>query len=379
MTANILPFDDHSTIQAQAREWLIRLDRDEPPSASEIQQLRQWAAQSPAHRAEFDRISAFWSDANILTELSTPVYNRAGFSLANLWQPLWAKLKIGSPAFNGRGAIAASLCLAVAIVFFISPNASDSSNGIYASAIGELQERKLVDGSVIHINTDSQVQVDYSDQVRKIRLLRGEAHFQVAPDSDWPFEVYAGKGRVKAVGTAFSVRLNTATIDVTVSHGRVDLASSLEAPLQNSPTSAAPTNAPTQTAAQATAPRLQTIASLDIGQTASFKNTAISHSAATASQLDSIDRLPPEQLERRLAWRTGYLVFKGEPLAHVVAEINRYTPISIEIADPTLQTLRVGGRFKVGELSAMLEVLETGFGIQVSALDDQRIQLQAAD
>ena len=67
----------------------------------------------------------------------------------------------------------------------------------------------------------------------------------------------------------------------------------------------------------------------------------------------------------------------GDPLSHVVDEVSRYTPVTIDIADSTLRDLRIGGRFKVGELDAMLDALKT-FGIQVSYLDDQYIQLLPA-
>ena len=58
MNNNILPFDDQATIAAEAREWLIRLDRDDPPSKAELSALRQWAAQSSAHQTELERISS---------------------------------------------------------------------------------------------------------------------------------------------------------------------------------------------------------------------------------------------------------------------------------------------------------------------------------
>ena len=115
------------------------------------------------------------------------------------------------------------LLVAFALRGYIIPQPIDATNGIYAAAIGEIREQELVDGSVLQINTDSQVNVEYSEGTRKIHLLRGEAHFDVAHDKDWPFQVYAGKGVVKAVGTAFSVRLEEEKISVIVTEGKVDL------------------------------------------------------------------------------------------------------------------------------------------------------------
>ena len=67
---------------------------------------------------------------------------------------------------------------------------------------------------MITLNTNSQIQVDYSEKQRNIRLLQGEAHFEVAKDRDKPFHVYAGNGRAQAVGTAFAVYLKESDMQV---------------------------------------------------------------------------------------------------------------------------------------------------------------------
>ena len=369
---NIHAFSDRETIEQEAREWLIRLDGDNEPSSAQIIQLRTWVARSPAHREELLRISEFWDDANILTELSIPLStpqtaapqtaapqpetqepetqeHKPRTTFGSLLSPLFA--------FNRNSAIAASLMLAVALGLFtaLGPQPSDATNGIFVTAIGDIQEHKLVDGSLLKINTDSQVQVDYSDGVRKLRLLRGEAHFQVSHNADWPFEVYAGKRMVKAIGTAFSVQLNSDSVKVLVSEGRVDIAASVEQQRQ-----------------------LQKIGSLGYAQKATFSNREISIDAAQdkTALIQEISTLAKQELSRKLSWREGYLVFDGDPLSYVVEEINRYLPTTIEIADPAISQRRIGGRFKVGQLEALFDVLESSFGIQVSRIDDQHIQLR---
>lgn len=349
MTSKVYKLADRTTIAEEAREWLIRLDGDDEPSQADIAALNEWVGRSPAHREELSRISAFWNDANILTELSIPLNSR----------PRRQKPR--------RLAAAAAVCLlgiGVALTVWLYPQSMVAANGIYATAIGELQVQTLADGSIVQINTDSQVQVDYSDSLRKIRLLRGEAHFDVSDDPDWPFEVYAGKGMVKAVGTAFSVRLSQDKVKVTVSEGRVDLA--VVADRVNS---------------QKYQPVLETIGTLGHGQSAVFSSQAVNaerRDGGIGSIVPEIDTLAEQELARRLSWREGYLVFAGEPLSYVIDEVNRYTPMTIDIADPALSQLRIGGRFKVGELDAMFDVLQSSFGIQVSRLDDQHIQLLPA-
>jgi transmembrane sensor len=72
------------------------------------------------------------------------------------------------------------------------------------------------------------------------------------------------------------------------------------------------------------------------------------------------------------------LVFNGETLPNVVADVSRYTDVQIEIADPTLNNLKVGGYFKVGEIDPMLEALESSFGVRVERVDDKHVRLSAA-
>ena len=376
---NIHTFEHPGTIEQEAREWLIRLDGDAPLSAQEVAALHAWSERSPAHREELLRITAFWNEANIMTELAIPLYSNAkkGWGRLGAWQLAgWFAQRL-TPAFNlSRGALASvlfALLFATTLVYTNGwyPRAIDASNGIYATAIGELREEKLAEGSVMQINTDSQVQVDFSDPVRKIRLLRGEAHFKVAHDQQRPFEVYAGKGRVQAVGTAFSVRLNQDNrLDVIVTDGKVALAAAfiddIEETRELNGQPPAATNGQSATTKPIT--RLKTLGTLQQGEGLNFSTDF------NATDGESV-KLAQQDIQRNLAWREGYLVFAGEPLSLVVKELNRYMPITVEINDPELSELPIGGRFKVVELEALLDVLETNFGILVSRLDDQRVQL----
>ena len=360
---NISQFEDRATIEHEAREWLVRLDGDDALSPAEKQALQIWLSRSPSHRQELERLAEFWDSSNVLTELYIPMHQVAGAQ-----QRPDRAVSLIDRLFTPRGgfAVALSVLLTVFMLrgYIITPPL-DATNGIYASAIGELREEKLADGSILQINTDSQVQVDFSDPVRKIRLLRGEAHFKVAHDKQRPFEVYAGKGRVQAVGTAFSVRLNqNDRLDVIVTDGRVALAAAVIEPVSSPATT--PKVATNNKPPKATT-RLKTVGTLTQGEGMSFNTD----SRAGVNNY----KLAQQDIERSLSWRNGYLVFNGEPLSLVVKELNRYMPITVEINGPALSQLPIGGRFKVGELDALFDVLETNFGIEVSRLDDQRVQL----
>src|SRR5690606_23127337 len=94
----------------------------------------------------------------------------------------------------------------------------------HTTEVGEHRTFSLPDGSTITLNTNSELKVTYDKDFRNIRLLRGEAHFEVARDLDRPFLVYAGNGLVRAVGTAFTVFIHDPKeVEVTVTHGVIEV------------------------------------------------------------------------------------------------------------------------------------------------------------
>ena len=352
MTDKVLEFSDPKAIEDQAREWLLRLDGDTALTTQELAALRKWTGQSPAHRQELLRIARFWSDANVLAHLSVPLPKPRVKGLSAL---------VDARRFALVGTVFL-LAVALSLGSWLFHERVTGTNGLYATAVGEQQIRTLADGSIIQLNTGSQVRVDYDRNYRAVYLLRGEAHFTVAHDPAYPFEVYVGVDVIRAVGTAFSVYLKGDEVRVTVSEGRVALASiEHDAPVSNSSPSAR-----TEAGAASRNSSAQFLGSLNSGQSATL-NRAVTE----------VRNLDKTSLERETAWREGLLVFAGAPLSEVIEQVSRYTPINIEIADAKLRSLPVGGRFKVDDLPAVLDVLESSFNIRVVRPDPQHIVLLA--
>ena len=212
-------------IEQQAADWLIRLDGDRAPSAAELEELKAWMQRSPAHKAQLKRLTQYWHRANLLTELSIPLPDskRPNGLFASLRYQFRQLFTYNWQATTSFGA---ALTLTVAVVtglLLINPD-DVSGNGIYETRIGEQNSITLVDGSVIQLNTDSHIQVNYEKNQRSIVLMAGEAHFEVAKDPSRPFVVKAGDGMVRAVGTAFTVRINPEALKVIVTEGKVALA-----------------------------------------------------------------------------------------------------------------------------------------------------------
>jgi transmembrane sensor len=196
----------------------------------------------------------------------------------------------------------------------------------YSTHVGEFKQIKLEDGSSIALNTDSEVRVHYSSRYRHVDLTRGEALFQVAKNKEKPFDVEAGSTTVRAVGTAFSVRLHEAganeRVDVVVSEGRVAIN---------------PPSTPTYPA----------------GSVAAVRNGRV---AATLIDVEDINS--------KLAWTSGRLMFQGEKLSDVVDEINRYNLRQLQVTDPDIAGLRIGGTFQATDPDGFARALGATFGIK---------------
>ena len=350
----IVDFPDRITVEAEACAWIAQLDGDQPPSPADAAALREWINRSPLHCAELERLSELWGDINILTELAVPLDKLQGnqIKVSSSW--------IFAPIVARSRAVAMATMLvvgfAVGITLWVQSERGEPINIVYSTEVGEQRLATLPDGSKIQLNTDSQIEVDYNHERRKIRLLRGQAHFDVARNPNRPFVVYAGTGRVRALGTAFAVRLRGTDIEVTVTEGRVALES-----VDNAAAGSGSKNV------QFPEPAIE-LAVLYAGQSTTFNN-----------DVDVIRSIEQAEMARKLSWRDGMLVFSGESLEFVVEEVSRYTPISIEFTDPELRDLRIGGYFKVGETEALFEALESNFGVQVNRISDDVVKFSSAD
>ncbi len=339
---NIIRLVDPATLEAQAAGWIARLDRDRV-SEADLAGFAAWKALSPQHRLAADRLAGLWSELDSLAGRAPAIVNpRTAAVGTNRWI---AGLAAAGVILTGLVAVSGLQLL--------------PRTEVYDTAVGGQRTVNLDDGSSIQLNTNSKVEVRYSARARDLRLLRGEAFFEVAPNRKRPFSVYARQDVVRAVGTAFVVRLSGDRVEVTVTKGKVELAS-IEHPL-----------ASTSLDRVAALPR-RTLTTVSAGQGAT--ELAV---LERATLIEHVDLAPPE-VSRKLAWRQGMLVFNGENLPSVVADVSRYTDVRIEIADPALNSLKIGGYFKVGEVDPMLEALESGFGVHVERLDDKHVRLSGA-
>ena len=376
MRENIVKFPDRKSIEQEAGAWLIKLDGDSAPSAEELASLREWLERSPVHREQLGSLAEFWGKMNVLTELAVPLALPKGRPSCSFFE----SLRHAIPHIRRAGFLTAVIVFGIGVTatFLLRPDPFLSGNGLYATAVGQQQSTTLADGSVVLLNTNSQIKVDYNNEYRNIRLLQGEAHFTVAKNAARPFRVYAGNGRVQAVGTAFSVYLKENTVDVTVTEGRVELAS-VNRPRTNGlrqQETAPGTDQSSGSNAIVDSGLVETLGTIKAGESATIQSAL---DADTVSSINAFDTVEAQEMTKRLSWREGMLTFAGDPLEVVVDEISRYTTISIEFTDPAVRATRIGGRFPIGETDAMFDALEANFGLRVTRLSHDRVLLSAAE
>lgn len=191
----------------------------------------------------------------------------------------------------------------------------------YATEVGAQQVVRLEDGSVVRLNTDSKVQVRYSQRARRLVLERGQAYFEVAHDETRPFVVEAGDARVSALGTKFDVRREVGQTQVTLVEGRVEVGRA------------------GQQDTWALRPREQIT-------------------------LDGGDPSPhPANVAQATSWTTGRLSFLDTPLASAVEEVNRYSRTKIVLEAGDIGHVRVNGAFETGDTAAFVSAVTELFDL----------------
>ncbi|GAC17368.1 FecR family protein [Paraglaciecola arctica] len=346
---NIRAFSNKQDIQQQACEWISRFDR----GLSETEELAfaEWVNISKTHRQCLFEFAQTWDELSVLNELNT---------LFPLRDSHHRQTNTFSKRTNMN--IAASLafvlisCFAWLVNTQLMSSMDDPSLVVLEAEtnVGEHRELSLADGSVIHLNTNSQVSIDFSDTHRDIHLIRGEAHFDVAHDEQRPFIVTAGDNTVTAVGTAFNVQItNPHELELLVTDGKVLVKNQQE--INSIPT-----------IAESLHPLDGNGELIVAGQKALINQQSIQQQT-----------LSNEQVQSDLAWQQGMLVFHGEPLAEALQEISRYTSITFTLADEQVKQRRVAGYFKAGDIQGLLFALENNFNIVYSKRDNQTIVLSS--
>lgn len=329
-----------------AAAWLAQ--RDEGLTADEAADFERWQQADPQHAAAVARLERTWTALQQLREFRPESRVHPNRDLLAAARPAARIIPFPSAALAGLAAAAAI----AAFVWWPHPAALApevaTAPAVYATTAGGYQRVTLDDGSLLELNADSRVRVAYTRAERRVQLERGEGHFTVAKNPQRPFFVVAGNVAVRAVGTAFNVRLAGDEVEVLVTEGRVRVENQAAG-------AAAPAGAP----------------ELGVGQ-------RLVLSAQTGAAPVQPENLAPEAVQQVLAWQGSWLRFVDTPLASVVDQFNRHNRLQIELADASLASMPVDGNFRAENVEAFLRLLDSQPSLTVDRVDPDRIILRRA-
>lgn len=322
-----------ASVLEEASSWVIELGEGEL-DAQQRMQLDRWLRRSPEHVRAFLEISAAWEESSRLeaprdAELDALIARVTSESnVVPLAETVGnrAPTKQREPRSIGqRLAIAASVMLMAGTLAWVAVSRPDS----YTTGIGEQRSIALADGSVVQLNSQSQLRVRFSKNERLVELSQGQALFEVFKDASRPFIVVSNGARVKAVGTQFDVNHRKQGIVVTVLEGRVAVTrSSAQEPNATQP--------------------LYLVAG---------DRVTLESNVAPRTERANVDNA--------VAWTHRRLIFDDTPLTEVIEEFNRYNVRRFVIADASLEGFHIRGTFDANKPERLVTFLSQRFDLSV--------------
>jgi transmembrane sensor len=355
-------------IAAEAVEWALQL-REPASSLADREAFSLWLTRSPVHIEEFLAASVVWAtldvpregefsrDSLIAAARAAGSDSVVRFSTAQQPEGREVRIEHKNRISSRRWWAMAALLLLGAAGTWFAFNWHQAED--FSTAIGEQRSVILADGSVVFLNTNSEIRVRLRAQDRQINLMKGEARFQVAKDAARPFWVVTAAATVRAVGTVFNVRADQAHTEVAVIEGRVKV-STITKELSVG-----------KNAKDSGAVRI------DGSTDGHSKPATIELSAGERAAIvsDRIESNAGRPMEAVVAWTERRLVFRDEPLSEVIAEFNRYRQSPLIAESPQLAELKINGIFNSNDADSLIEYLKSFETVRVARPPDGSVHL----
>ncbi|EJU13367.1 anti-FecI sigma factor FecR [Sphingomonas sp. LH128] len=304
----------------EAARFVARMDADGWTEADESE-LQAWLAEDPLRQGLLLQVQAQW--LALTPEVEAPAVP--------------VEEEEPAPSGWGRRGVLAGLAASAALAF-VGLRWSQSP-AAYTTKLGEIRRLPLPDGSVMTMNSGSELTVSMATKLREVQLAQGEAWFEVAKDAQRPFVVAAGNVRVRAVGTAFSVRRRETGVEILVTEGIVETWADGDQSLRMK---------------------------LEAGDRAMLSaHAVIDYETGISSSVD-----------RALAWRGGMIDLNGRTLYDAADEFNRYNQRQIIIADPRVAREEFDGLFRVNDPEGFAEAVKASLGVSLDTSNPNLIRIE---
>ncbi len=343
---------EHESIEARAAAWLAEMDDGLTPEQEET--FTAWKAEDPRHVEAVNRLESAWHALERLREFRPEARLHPD---PDLLAPAEDSKVV---PFPWKPVLAAAAAAALAVTTFFTWDQITSTSveppvapvrlalTHYETTVGGYQRATLPDGSVVELNADSEIELIFSTGERRVKLRRGEVHFSVAKNKERPFVVEANGLDVRAVGTAFNVKLDQRAVEVLVTEGTVRLQETIE---ENDQVDSWP---------------------------AMVAGNWTSVAIQAELSLPEIKRLSAENMRELLSWQGNRLVFVETPLAEAVAQFNLRNQVQIRIDNPELAAVLIEGSIQADNIEAFILLISRDGDIQVTRPSSDVIVLQQA-
>ncbi|GGF62865.1 iron dicitrate transporter FecR [Azorhizobium oxalatiphilum] len=304
-------------LTAEAVDWFIRLQTaaGDPATACAF---RAWLDSDPGHAEAFADVAEVWGAPELLLATRN-VAGRTGYTPPRRQRP-------------GKGLRKKGAIVATSVVLLLGalqlPDVLLRLRSDYVTDAGQRRVVDLPDGSAMTMNSGTAVSLDFAEGRRHVRILKGEAYFDVRSMPDSPFKVEGQYGRVVVKGTAFDVKLAADNDNVVLSRGVVDVAR-LADPSEH--------------------------ALLAPGEAVSI----------TASGVTAVTRVDPE---RSLAWLGGRISFSDQPLGRVLDDLRRHYAGRVFVMRDGIEQVSVSGNYRLDQPLLVIESLAQAAGASVTVL-----------
>lgn len=301
----------HASLE-QAAHWYVQL-HDVPVADQEHLRWQAWLAQSPEHQAA-------WSYVERVGQRFAPLQGDGETHAISHALRTSSRSSI-SRRLSLKGLLIVAATGLTGLAAWRSTPLIERLSADLSTGTGETRETTLSDGSRIWLNALSTLNVRF-DTTRRLLLLRaGEVLIDTAKDPHRTFLVDTEQGRMRALGTRFSVRQNDRNTLLNVYEGAVEVRNQ-----------------------QGQTQVVQAGEQLAFGMARLGTATAVSPS--------------------REAWRQGLLLADNLPLGELIEELSRYRPGHLH-CDPAVANLPVMGSFPLKDTDQALRLLEAALPIRV--------------
>lgn len=298
----------------QALRWVIRCSAGPLPERQQ-RTLQRWLQADPRNALAWRRQQAFWQGLDaagpeVLAALPGLTADREGL------RPIGPRRRL--PWLLASAAAVVLMVAAAPHAWLLARSDLRSSD---APRVVQLD-----DGSTAVLDAGTALALEFDGQQRRLRLLRGQAWFQVAHEQR-PFQVEAGGGQIRDIGTAFSVSMQGATIITGVSEGVVDVR-----------------------------PGDGSVQRLRAGQMRAFRD---------GRWLQPLQQAEPEAMA---PWRRGEVAIDDLPAAQAIADLGRYRRAPVWVLGGQAARVRVSGLFHLQQPETAIDAVAAQAGLRVQRL-----------